>query len=147
MLYDNQQNFVPLYKEVAFMQNYIELMRIRLTDQVQVTTHIDVEPDDSTPIAPLIFISLLENAFKHGISQAGKGFIDMTLSQHQGTVTCQITNSNHPKRQNDKSGSGIGLEQVSKRLELMYPGHYTWEKGVSADGTEYFSKIVIHHDH
>ena len=147
VLYDNQQNFVPLYKEVAFMQNYIELMRIRLTDQVQVTTHIDVEPDDSTPIAPLIFISLLENAFKHGISQAGKGFIDMTLSQHQGTVTCQITNSNHPKRQNDKSGSGIGLEQVSKRLELMYPGHYTWEKGVSADGTEYFSKIVIHHDH
>ena len=147
VLYDNQQNFVPLYKEAAFMQNYVELMKIRLNDQVKVTTHFDVAPDDSTPIAPLIFISLLENAFKHGISQAGKGFIDVSLSQREGDITCKITNSNHPKRTNDKSGSDIGLEQVSKRLELMYHGHYTWEKGISEDGTQYFSIIKIHHDH
>ena len=65
------------------------------------------------------------------------------MAQEHGQITCAITNSNYPKRANDKSGSGIGLEQVSKRLELIYPGHYTWERGLNADATEYHSKITI----
>ena len=60
-----------------------------------------------------------------------------------GDITCEIRNTHYPKRENDKSGSGIGLEQVSRRLELMYPDSYTWEKGVINDGKEYFSKITI----
>ena len=148
VLYDNQQSFVPLYKEVEFMNNYVELMRIRVTDHVHIDTHIDIAPDDATPIAPLIFISLVENAFKHGIAPNGSGRIAIEMSQHDGDITCCITNSNHPKRGNDKSGSGIGLEQVGKRLELMYPGRYTWERGITDDKTMYFSKIVIYsHEH
>ena len=148
VLYDNQQSFVPLYKEVEFMNNYVELMRIRVTDHVHIDTHIDIAPDDATPIAPLIFISLVENAFKHGIAPDGSGRIAIEMSQHDGDITCCITNSNHPKRGNDKSGSGIGLEQVGKRLELMYPGRYTWERGTTDDKTMYFSKIVIYsHEH
>ncbi|MBQ1725133.1 MAG: histidine kinase [Muribaculaceae bacterium] len=148
VLYDNQQSFVPLYKEVEFMNNYVELMRIRVTDHVHIDTHIDIAPDDATPIAPLIFISLVENAFKHGIAPNGSGRIAIEMSQHDGDITCCITNSNHPKRSNDKSGSGIGLEQVGKRLELMYPGRYTWERGTTDDKTMYFSKIVIYsHEH
>lgn len=148
VLYDNQQSFVPLYKEVEFMNNYVELMRIRVTDHVHIDTHIDIAPDDATPIAPLIFISLVENAFKHGIAPDGSGHIAIEMSQHDGDITCCITNSNHPKRGNDKSGSGIGLEQVGKRLELMYPGRYTWERGTTGDKTMYFSKIVIYsHEH
>ena len=143
VLYDNQQSFVPLYKEVAFMHNYIELMRIRVTDGVRIETDIRIADDDATPIAPLLFISLLENAFKHGISPQGKGFIRIEMSQEQGTITCAITNSNSPKRANDKSGSGIGLEQVSKRLELIYPDRYTWDRGLNNDNTEYHSKIVV----
>ena len=144
VLYDNQQDFVPLSKEVDFMRNYIELMKIRVTSGVKITTNIKVEPDDSTPIAPLIFISLLENAFKHGISPRGEGFINVDISRDGDDIICQIINSNHPKRDNDKSGSGIGLEQVSKRLELTYPGRYQWEKGISEDNKQYFSKIIIH---
>lgn len=143
VLYDNQQSFVPLYKEVAFMHNYIELMRIRVTDGVRIETDIRIADDDATPIAPLLFISLLENAFKHGISPQGKGFIRIEMSQEQGTITCAITNSNYPKRANDKSGSGIGLEQVSKRLELIYHDRYTWDRGLNNDNTEYHSKIVV----
>ena len=142
-LYDNQQPHVPLYKEVEFMHNYIELMKIRVTNGVTITTDIDVAPDDATPVAPLLFISLLENAFKHDISTAGKGMIHVAIHQHDGQVTCDIVNSNHPKRDNDKSGSGIGLEQVGKRLELMYPGHYTWQKGVNPDDNTYRSTIVL----
>lgn len=146
VLYDNQQNFVPLYKEVAFMQNYISLMRIRVTSNVKIETQISIAPDDAQPIAPLIFISLLENAFKHGVSQAGKGYIRVELYKQADDIVCEIRNSNHPKQCNDKSGSGIGLGQVARRLELMYPGRYIWEKGVTPDGNEYFSKIVIKND-
>ena len=143
MLYENQQDFVPLYKEADFMRNYIELMKIRVTDNVKIDTNINVQPNDSTPVAPLIFISLIENAFKHGISPQGSGQIKITLSQVDGDISCEIHNSYYPKRDNDKSGSGIGLEQVSRRLELMYPDHYTWDKGVTADGKEYYSIITI----
>ena len=100
-------------------------------------------PTTPPPVAPLIFISLIENAFKHGISPQGTGDIKINLSQANGDITCDIHNTYYPKRENDKSGSGIGLEQVGRRLELMYPGRYTWEKGITPDGTEYFSKITI----
>lgn len=147
VLYENEQNYVPLYKEVAFMKNYIELMRIRVTSNVKVDTDITIADDDATPIAPLIFISLIENAFKHGISPNGHGFICVKMSHDNNTITCEISNSNWPKRANDKSGSGIGLQQVQKRLDLMYPGQYSWHKGTTSDNTEYYSNITIYrHD-
>ena len=143
MLYENQGDYVPLYKEADFMRNYIELMKIRVTDNVRIDTNINVQPNDSTPVAPLIFISLIENAFKHGLSPQGKGEIKIDLYQVNGDITCEIINSCYPKRENDKSGSGIGLEQVSRRLELMYPDRYTWEKGKTEDGSQYYSRITI----
>ena len=143
VLYENQQDFVPLYKEVDFMRNYIELMKIRVTDNVKIHANINVQPNDSTPVAPLIFISLIENAFKHGISPQGKGEISIDLNQVNGDITCEIHNTCYPKRENDKSGSGIGLEQVGRRLELLYPDRYVWEKGKTENGSQYYSKIII----
>jgi len=143
VLYENQQNFVPLYKEAEFMRNYIELMKIRVTDNVKINTNIDVANDDATPVAPLIFISLVENAFKHGVSPSGKGEINISLRRDNDQIICDISNSYFPKRENDKSGSGIGLEQVRRRLELMYPGKYTWDKGINDEKTIYHSTITI----
>ena len=143
VLYDNQQMYVPLCKEAEFIRNYIELMRIRLTANVQMTTQFNIQPDSQTLIAPLIFISLIENAFKHGISPTEKSFINIRLSENENEVICEISNSNHPKTVADKSGSGVGLEQVSRRLEILYPGAYTWSKGTSADGKVYESKLSI----
>ena len=101
VLYDNQQNFVTLDKEMDFIRNYNELMRVR------VETKIDVRPDSRTEIAPLIFISLIENAFKHGISPTEPSFIRIHFSESPGEIHCEITNSYHPKSVADKSGSGI----------------------------------------
>lgn len=143
VLYDNQQSFVTLDKEMDFIRNYIELMRIRLSANVRVETKIDVRPDSRTEIAPLIFISLIENAFKHGISPTEPSFIRIHFSESPGEIHCEITNSYHPKSVADKSGSGIGLEQVRKRLELTYPGHYDWQQGVSEDMKEYKSILII----
>ena len=143
VLYDNQQTYVSLGKEMDFIRNYIELMRIRLSSNVKVETYINIDPDNRTEIAPLIFISLIENAFKHGISPTEPSFIRIVFSETNGEVKCDITNSYHPKAETDKSGSGIGLEQVSKRLALIYPGRYKWERKISEDKKEYSSKLVI----
>ena len=66
VLYDNQQTFVPLEKELDFIRNYVALMRIRLSPQVKVSLHLATDSGNSLLIAPLLFISLIENAFKHG---------------------------------------------------------------------------------
>ncbi len=143
VLYDNQQTFVPLNKEVEFIRNYIELMRIRFSSQVKINTCFDIRPNSQSLIAPLLFISLIENAFKHGISPTEPSFIDINISESGNTICCVIRNSNFPKNEKDKSGSGIGLEQVLKRLKLLYAGHYTWDKQLSDDGKEYTSSLTI----
>ena len=143
VLYDNQQTYVPLSKEVDFIRNYIELMRIRVSASVRIDTRFDTKPDSQTPIAPLIFISLIENAFKHGISPTEPSFIRIDISETSTEIRCTISNSNHPKTDQDKSGSGIGLEQVARRLELAYPGAYRWNCRISEDGKEYISSIII----
>ena len=66
-----------------------------------------------------------------------------SISISNNTVRCLIKNSNYPKLENDKSGHGIGLKQVDRRLELAYSGRYKWVKGVSEDKTTYTSEIVI----
>lgn len=143
VLYDNQSAMVSLEKELDFINNYISLMRIRLPKTVKVNVKLD---PGSKPlhIAPLIFISLIENAFKHGISPTEDSFINISIQGHpDGKICCEIINSHFPKNETDKSGSGIGLAQVQRRLELSYPNNYKWTKGVSADGNTYISYITI----
>lgn len=143
MLYDDRNGTVPLYKEVEFIRDYISLMKIRLTDNVTVDTKLNISPQDATPIAPLIFISLIENAFKHGISPTEKSFISVEINNQNGVVSCRISNTNFPKSSDDLGGSGIGLKQLDRRLKMLYPGKYSWTHGVSPDGTTHQSSITI----
>ena len=142
MLYDNQESEVLLTDEVQFIENYISLMKIRLSQNVDVTFVPQIGQPDAK-IAPLIFISLVENAFKHGISPTEKSFVHVNIIAICNEITFNIENSNHPKTNQDRSGHGIGLSQVQRRLDLAYPNRYTWDKGVSADGKVYTSTIRI----
>lgn len=145
VLYDNQQTYVPLKQEADFIKNYVELMRIRLPQNVKLSIKINIIPDSDTLIAPLIFISLIENAFKHGISPTEDSFICIAIKEiEKGIVNCDILNSYFPKNKMDKSGSGIGLEQVSRRLNLLYPDNYEWHKGLRDGERVYFSILTIH---
>jgi LytS/YehU family sensor histidine kinase len=142
ILYDNQEDEVKLTDEVDFLQNYINLMKIRLPQSVEIRTRFKVLTPQQ-PIAPMVFISLVENAFKHGVSPTEPSFISIDIETTEQQVVCDIQNSNHPKSANDHSGHGIGLQQVQRRLELAYPGRYTWEQGPSPDGKAYTSRISI----
>ena len=142
MLYDNQESSVALSDELQFLENYISLMKIRLSANVDVTFTHNVEVP-GVRIAPLIFISLIENAFKHGISPTEQSFVHIEINATDHDINCRIENSNHPKSNQDRSGHGIGLNQVQRRLDLAYPNRYKWVKGTNEDGTIYTSAIHI----
>ena len=145
LLYDNNQDFIPLDRELEFLKNYVALMKIRLSPNVDLQFHIDIPSENPIRVAPLIFISLFENAFKHGISPVKPSFIHIKIySSGPDALSCSIENSYFPKQRNDISGSGIGLEQVQKRLDLIYPGKYEWTKGCDENATVYKSTITIH---
>lgn len=144
ILYDNQSRFVSIHNEVQFLTNYINLMKIRVPDNVDIQFNVDVPKESRVNIAPLIFISLVENAFKHGTSNTNPCFIHINLSVSNETVECCIRNSNYPKNSNDRSGHGIGLEQVVKRLQLLYPDKHSFVKSINETGKEYISKITIY---
>lgn len=142
MLYDNDKTYVPLHQEIDFINNYIDLMRLRLSDNVDLSTNIDADIKSTTPIAPLIFISLIENAFKHGISSK-HSFISISLEERpNGVIRFVSQNSLYPKSISDKSGSGIGLELVRKRLDFIYPNSYTWT--IETDNDIYLTSLTIY---
>ena len=142
ILYDYQQTTVSLADEIEFQQNYVNLMRIRLQQSVDVQFNISTL-NTSVEIAPLLFISLVENAFKHGVSPSEPSFIHIHIESDEHKVVCDIQNSNHPKTADDNSGHGIGLRNVQRRLDLYYPDHYEWVHGPTADGTVFQSRITI----
>ncbi len=117
---------VMLVKEVDFLKNYIELMVMRQRKGVTVKGIFDIAPESRKEIAPLLYISLVENAFKHGISPNEPSEIEIVMSETEKTVNCTIKNTYFPKTEQDRSGSGIGLELLSKRLEALYSGKYRY---------------------
>ncbi|MGL5682036.1 MAG: sensor histidine kinase [Marinifilaceae bacterium] len=133
VLYESSKSLVPLEKDMDFVRNYVELMRIRLSPDVRLDTHIAISSPGEL-IAPLLFISLIENAFKHGVSNGKDSFITISIVEEKGNLLCNITNSNYPKAvDKDKSGSGIGLINLKKRLVLLYPHHHILNYGVDED--------------
>lgn len=143
MLYDNQRDSVKLSDEVLFLENYVNLMKIRLPQSVDVWLRTNL-CNPNKDVAPLMFISLVENAFKHGISPTDTSFVHISMEQPEDDLLIvSIENSNYPKTESDRSGHGVGLQQVQRRLDLAYSERYEWTKGVSDDGKTYLSTIKI----
>ena len=137
-IYKTEQPLVPIEGEVDFMRNYIHLMQLRCNEKTTVKTDFRIA-DKQASIPPLLFISLIENAFKHGVSSSRPSLIDISLTQEGPTMTFSCSNTNFPKNDTDRSGSGIGLENTHRRLELLYSDRYTWEQTLEGD----IYKIVI----
>ena len=131
-MYETNKPKVPLEGEVEFMRNYIELMKLRCNEMTKVGFETSIENREAL-VAPLIFISLVENAFKHGANSNAPATIDISLTQKDDTLVFNCDNTNNPKPTKDRSGSGIGLENTRRRLDLLYPGRYTWEQSLEND--------------
>ena len=131
-MYETRRETVPIQGEVEFMRNYIELMKLRCNDKTEVGSEFIVQ-NSKLEIAPLLFISLIENAFKHGVSSNRPSKIDISLKQEDDQLVFTCDNTNYPKDDADRSGSGIGLENTRRRLDLIYSGRYTWEQSLDND--------------
>ena len=141
VLYDSGRERISLEHDMQFLMNYIELMRIRYTDAVEIGVDYPRECSSRVSIPPLLLIVFVENAFKHGVSYNRPSFIRLTVEYADGKVTSTIVNSRHAPR-DGRHKAGIGLENVHKRLELIYgPKGYTLD--IREEPDTYTVQLVI----
>lgn len=127
VLYDSEQDSISLDKEIQFLQHYIQLMRLRYSDSVEIVVDVPDESPSQVKIPPLIFIVFVENAFKHGISYNNRSYIHISIevSAEGDRVRYCVSNSKNPSKWNTQGG--IGLDNVRKRLDLLFPKRYQLE--------------------
>jgi two-component system, LytTR family, sensor kinase len=144
MLYDNMQDSIPLVKEIQYMRNYIDLQKLRTqaSDKIRIDTLLD-ENACQHSVAPMLLIPFVENAFKHGISLIRPSWIKVSLTCTPDQVYFDVYNSVHPTpdRDPEEENSGIGLENVRQRLQLMYAGRH--ELTIHQSQTEYFIHLTL----
>jgi LytS/YehU family sensor histidine kinase len=145
ILYQTNDSEVLVKDEITFIANYVELMKIRTQQNVSIS--IEIPPTvPEVRIPPLIYISLVENAFKHGIDPVKNSVIRIWFSVANDKLLFEVANTNFPKAQKDKSGSGIGVANVKKRLEFLYsPDEYNFEQ--QCVGDFYITKLTIPINH
>lgn len=135
MLYEGSKSKIPLQREVDFLQNYTELMRIRYTDHVDITLTLpDRLPDAQIP--PLLFITFVENAFKHGVSYRQQSFIRISLHTEGQRLHFLCTNSKREdtgQHQTENLQGGMGLNNIRQRLTLLYGSDYQLEMNDGPD--------------
>lgn len=143
LLYDTQQGPTMLSQEIAFVKDYISLMQLRLTDVVKINFSSPGELQDM-PIAPMIFLPFVENAFKHGVSATQQSYIDIAVVQDGKILDLTVKNSiiNDNSVSLDTS-SGIGLANTRRRLDLLYPGKYLLEINEINAANEYTVHLTI----
>src|SRR5688572_26354089 len=124
MIYDSNHPRVLLSKEIEYMQNYISLERLRLNNQIPINFKIEGNVENIW-IAPLIFITFLENAFKHGVNNNNsKAWVNISINLSGNECIYNVENSKINGVAINTGKSGIGLQNVQRRLELSYPNQY-----------------------
>lgn len=124
VLYEANKNQISLEHEIQFLENYIALMKLRYIDNLNIRTEFPVVVP-CVQIPPLLFISLLENAFKHGVSYQEPSFIEVRIELADEGVIFNCKNSKHTHAHKD-AYHGIGINNIKKRLHLLYGNNYTF---------------------
>jgi len=138
-IYEGQKNFVTIGEEVGYLKNYIDLHTMRYHKKININFETTLE-DDQLKIIPLLYIMLLENAFKHGVENLRENaFVNIILSSNHNTVSFEVENNYDTDLVNNSSG--IGLKNLKRRLELAYPRKH--EFSVSKNDTTYKAHLIL----
>jgi sensor histidine kinase YesM len=145
MLEENIADKIMLSKDVDYLNNYIALQKLRTSTSSDITIETQIEEQtNDIQIAPMLLIPFVENAFKHGISLQSPSHIKISLQTKAQTLYFDVCNSIHLKKDNDpeKLQSGIGLQNVKRRLELLYPNQH--ELIIRENAKEFFIHLTLH---
>jgi two-component system LytT family sensor kinase len=143
VLYDTQNSTALLSQEIAFIKDYISLMQLRLTDKVTVDYTSPV-PLKEFPVAPMLFLPFVENAFKHGVSDTLPSTIEVRITQDGNQVKLHVQNSIYKKQGADlEDNKGIGLANTIRRLDLLYPGKHILEVDNNLETNVYTVNLTL----
>lgn len=135
-IYDGQKEVVTIEEEISFLKNYIELHRLRYHKNISIDFSIDLQRKE-VKVMPLLFIILVENAFKHGVEKLrDNAFVDISLKTSSKGIHFEIKNN----FEENMDAQGIGLENLERRLSIMYPNNYKLTTG-NADNV--FNALLI----
>ena len=137
---DNKSRYISLTKEIRFIEDYVSLMKLRMNDNLDIKVDLP-ENTEGIMVAPLMYISLIENAFKHGVSVISPSFLSIEIKVAGEKVVCRVRNSYFPKGKEDDSGSGVGVSNLRKRLDLIYGTDYEYE--TKHNDKEYEAKLIL----
>jgi LytS/YehU family sensor histidine kinase len=141
MLQDSKDERVSLEKELEYLHSYIELQRLRLPETVKIDFSTEGRTDLFS-IEPLLLIPFIENAFKHGVSYKDASEIRIRLICRSRSLSFSVENLIAKHQDGSiEQGSGIGLKNVMRRLELLYPGKY--QLTINDDGNQYHVELEI----
>ncbi len=138
MIYESNDGWVSLSKEIEYLQSYIELQKLRFKDGAAVDFTLSGEIDGQM-IVPLILISFVENAFKHGVANDPNDPIKINIIANKKILHFSITNKKH-NHNKDEMG-GVGLSNVERRLQLLYPGRY--KLNIVNSTSHYTSELML----
>lgn len=140
VLYEGNNKLTPLSREVQFLRNYVQLMSMRYTGNVSISLDVpEVLPDSMLP--PLLLVIFVENAFKHGISYRTKSFVEISLQPHADRLLFSCRNSRPEIKHDENMKGGVGLSNVRRRLDLLFPNDYTLD--IKEEEDTYTVKLEI----
>ena len=141
ILYEGDKKYIPVQREALFLNNYIELMRLRYSSRVSISLDMpEMMPDVMLP--PLLLIIFVENAFKHGVSYAAPSFIDIKVEVTQDKLKFRCRNSRQEQKPDEKrKKGGVGLANARRRLDLLFPNRYNLE--IKENDKEYDVQLEI----
>lgn len=121
LLYEGENQMTSVADEVRFISSYVSLMRLRYPeDKVEIRLNLPESPSGKDKLPPLLFIAFIENAFKHGVSYMKKSVIEITLTESPGAISFHCLNTKPSAEAAVKQQGGVGLENVKRRLSLLY---------------------------
>lgn len=138
VLYESNGHTVPLSKEIDFLNHYISLMKLRFTDKVKIRCSFTDDYKDSE-VPPLLMATVIENAFKFGVSYSSESHIDIEITTEEGKVIFRCENS--LKNSDEAYSCGVGLKNIRNRLELLYGNDYTM--GIDSSKGKYIVMLVL----